>query len=459
MYHIHFDSPNHVHFIGIGGISMSGLAEVLLKEGFTVTGSDMALSPLTEKLSDMGAVISCPQSASNITAGIDLVVYTAAISEDNPEYAAAEAAGLPMLPRAEVLGQIMANYSLSVAVSGTHGKTTTTSMLSHILLEAGTDPTISVGGMLSVIGGNIRVGKSQTFLTEACEYTNSFLHLYPKYTLILNIEEDHLDFFKDIHEIRDSFRRFAQQTAADGAVIINGDIENYHEITDTSKAPVITFGMNENSMFHPKNIEFAEKADCAFDVYKEERLLGKIRLKVPGLHNVSNALSAIALSDALGIPFEETADALLSFHGTDRRFEYKGSFQGASVIDDYAHHPSEISATLSAAEHYPHKKLIVVFQPHTYSRTAALLEDFGTALSAADLVILPDIYAAREKNTIGITSDAVRRQIELHGTKALYIPKFSDIENYLSKVVSEGDLLITMGAGTVYKIGDSLLSH
>ena len=459
MYQIHFDSPNHVHFIGIGGISMSGLAEVLLQEGFTVSGSDLKHSPLTKKLSGMGAVISCPQSAANITPDIDLVVYTAAISEDNPEYAAAQAAGLPMLPRAEVLGQIMANYGLSVAVSGTHGKTTTTSMLSHILLEAGCDPTISVGGMLSVIGGNIRVGKSQTFLTEACEYTNSFLHLYPKYTIILNIEEDHLDFFKDIHEIRDSFRRFAAQTAADGAIIINGDIEDYHAITEGAPSPVITFGMGENCMFHPGNIDFVEKADCAFDVYKGSDLLGRIRLNVPGLHNVSNALSAIALSDVLGIPFEEVKAALLSFHGTDRRFEYKGSFRGVSVIDDYAHHPSEISATLSAAKHYPHRRLIVVFQPHTYSRTAALLEDFGTALSAADLVILPDIYAAREKNTIGITSDAVRKQIELHGAKALYIPEFSDIENYLSKTVSAGDLLITMGAGTVYQIGENLVSH
>ena len=459
MYNIHFDTPNHVHFIGIGGISMSGLAEVLLREGFTVSGSDMTRSALTEKLSDMGALISYPQSAENITPDIDLVVYTAAISEDNPEYAAAKSASLPMLPRAEVLGQIMANYRVSVAVSGTHGKTTTTSMLSHILLKAGADPTISVGGMLSAIGGNIRVGKSDTFLTEACEYTNSFLHLYPKYTIILNIEADHLDFFKDIYEIRDSFRRFALQTAPEGAVIINGDIDAYHEITAGTPASVITFGMNENSLFHPKNIVFEEKANCAFDAYKGTVLLGHVRLNVPGLHNVSNALSAIALSDALGIPFTQTVSALLSFHGTDRRFEYKGTYRGAAVIDDYAHHPSEITATLSAAMRYPHKKLIVVFQPHTYSRTAALLEDFGTALSAADLVILPDIYAAREKNTIGISSDAVRRQIEAHGTKALYIPEFSDIENYLSEIVSEGDLLITMGAGTVYKIGENLVSH
>ena len=459
MYTIHFDHPNHVHFIGIGGISMSGLAEVLLEAGFRVTGSDMNRSALTEKLSRMGALISYPQSAENITPDIDLVVYTAAISEDNPEFVAARKAGLPMLPRAEVLGQIMANYSCSVAVSGTHGKTTTTSMLSHILLAAGADPTISVGGMLSTIGGNIRVGASQTFLTEACEYTNSFLHLYPKYTIILNIEADHLDFFKDIDDIRRSFRQFARQTAPDGLIIINGDIDRIEEITGDADAPAVTFGMSEACLFHPEEITFGEKANCAFDAYKGEQCLGHVQLQVPGLHNVSNSLAAIALSDALGIPFPQTVQALASFHGTDRRFEYKGSYRGVTVIDDYAHHPSEISATLAAAQRYPHERLIVVFQPHTYSRTAALLPDFGTALSAADLVLLPEIYAAREKNTIGITSDAVREQIELNGTKALYIPDFSDIEKYLSETLQVGDLLITMGAGNVYKIGESLISH
>ena len=459
MYTIHFDRPNHVHFIGIGGISMSGLAQVLLQEGFTVTGSDMTRSALTDKLTSLGADISFPQAAKNITPDIDLVVYTAAISEDNPEFKAAAEAGIPMLPRAEVLGQIMANYGCSIAVSGTHGKTTTTSMLSHILLEAGADPTISVGGMLSAIGGNIRVGRSQTFLTEACEYTNSFLHLYPKYTIILNIEADHLDFFKDIDDIRRSFRAFALQTAPDGTVIINGDIADLQQITDGVRADIITFGMGDNSLYHPRNIRFSEEAACSFDAYKGDQLLGQVTLHVPGLHNVSNSLSAIALADILGIPFAQTARALLSFRGADRRFEYKGTRNGVTVIDDYAHHPSEITATLSAAQHYPHKRLIVIFQPHTYTRTAALLEDFGSALSAADLVILPDIYAAREKNTIGITSDAVRREIEKHGTTAYYIPDFSDIEKFLLNNLREGDLLITMGAGTVYKIGDSLLSH
>jgi UDP-N-acetylmuramate--alanine ligase len=459
MYTIHFENPIHIHFIGIGGISMSGLAEILLKEGFQVSGSDMTESALTKKLISMGAKIDYPQKADNIKEGIDLVVYTAAIHEDNPEYAAAVATGLPMMPRAELLGQIMHNYANSIGVSGTHGKTTTTSMLTHILIAAGADPTISVGGMLKSINGNIRVGSSDTFLAEACEYTNSFLHLFPRYTIILNIEEDHLDFFADLNDIRHSFRAFAAQTSEQGCVIINGEIEDYQEIVADSKAEVITFGLNPESLFHPGEISFDEKACCSFDVYKSEELLGHIHLGVPGTHNVANALSAIALVDDLKIPFETCAKALSDFHGTDRRFEYKGMFKGVTVVDDYAHHPSEIEATLKAAKKYPHERLIVAFQSHTYTRTKSLLPDFGRTLAAADEVVLAPIFAARETDTLGVSAESIKEEIEKYGTKATTFPDFDAIEKYLFENCHAGDLLITMGAGNLYTVGEKLVSH
>ncbi len=454
---IHYQKPIHVHFIGIGGISMSGLAEILIKEGFPVSGSDAHESALTDKLAKQGATISYPQKAENITDDIDLVVYSAAIHEDNPEYAAAKAAGLPMIPRAALLGQVMKEYDYSIAVSGTHGKTTTTSMLSHILLEEKADPTISVGGMLKAIDGNIRVGGSHIFLAEACEYTNSFLHLYPKYSLILNIEADHLDFFKDLDDIRHSFRRFASQTAPDGCVIINGDIQDYKEIVADTKASVLTFGMDSGCDYYPKDITFNDKACCSFTAMKRGQELGRFQLAVPGIHNVANALAAIALSDDLHFSMETVETALASFSGTDRRFEYKGTKNGVTVIDDYAHHPSEISATLAAAKKYPHKRLVVIFQPHTYTRTKALLPDFGKALAAADLVILAKIFPARETDTLGISSDDVRKEVEKNGTKAYYFDTFEGVENFVKKNSCPGDLLITMGAGNVVSIGEALL--
>ena len=457
MYKINFNNPVCVHFIGIGGISMSGLAEVLLQAGFSISGSDSAKSPLTTKLSSMGAKITYPQMAENITDDIDLIVYTAAISKDNPEFVAAEASGKPMLTRAQLLGQIMANYENSIAVSGTHGKTTTTSMLSHILISAQKDPTISVGGILKSIGGNIRVGKSDNFVTEACEYTNSFLSFYPKYNIILNVDADHLDFFKDINDIRNSFHKFALQTGENGCLIINNDIPSLNEITEGVRAEIVTYGLDKSAMYYADNITFNNEGFADFDVYNSGRLLGHVSLSVPGMHNVSNAVAAIALSDKMGVDFDAAAKGLSAFTGTDRRFEHKGSFNGTMVIDDYAHHPTEIRATLSAAQKLPQDKLIVVFQPHTYSRTKALLKDFAHELSAADTVILADIYAAREKNTYNISSEDLKKEIELNGTECYYFPSFEEIEDFLKKICKKNYLLITMGAGDVVKIGESLV--
>ena len=457
MYKIDFQKPIHIHFIGIGGISMSGLAEILLEEGFTVSGSDSKESPLTEKLEKEGAVIHYGQSADNITDDIDCVVYTAAINRRNPELMEAVARKIPMLTRAELLGQLMKNYETPIAVSGTHGKTTTTSMISHILLEADLDPTISVGGILKAIGGNIRVGSSGTFLTEACEYTNSFLHFFPKISVILNIEEDHLDFFKDLEDIRHSFHQFAALLPSDGTLVISGDIKNYEEIYSGLDCHVVTYGSSPDFDYSFDAIRYDEHGHVSFELLKKGKKTGRIALSVTGDHNVSNALAAIAVAELMDISADTIQKGLLSFTGTDRRFEYKGTFNGVTVVDDYAHHPTEIAATLKAAQHSPHNAVWCVFQPHTYTRTKAFFHEFAEALSHADHLILADIYAARETDTLGVSSEALAAEAKKLGTDALYLPTFADIETFLKEHCQPGDLLITMGAGDIVTVGEDLL--
>ena len=457
MYKIDFNHPMHIHFIGIGGISMSGLAEILLKEGFTVSGSDTKESPLTKKLESEGAHIVYGQKAENITPGIGCVVYTAAINRSNPELIEAVSRKIPMLTRAELLGQLMKNYDTPIAVSGTHGKTTTTSMISHILLEADMDPTISVGGILKAIGGNIRVGSSGTFITEACEYTNSFLHFFPKISVILNIEEDHLDFFKDLEDIRHSFHQFAALLPDDGTLVINGDIKDYPEIYTGLSCNVVTYGSSIDFDYSADNIVYDENGHVSFDLVVHGEKADRIQLSVTGVHNVSNALSAIAVANLLDIPMEVTKKGLLSFTGTDRRFEYKGEFNGVTVVDDYAHHPTEIEATLKAAQHSPHNSVWCVFQPHTYTRTKAFFHEFAEALSHADHLILADIYAARETDTLGISSADLAEETAKLGTDTHYFPSFGEIEAFLRENCRPGDLLITMGAGDVVTVGEDLL--
>ena len=459
MYQINFQSPVHIHFIGIGGISMSGLAEVLLREDFKVSGSDARESELTQHLVDKGAIVYYGQCADNIKEGTDVVVYTAAIHPDNPEYAAAKHAGIPMLSRAELLGQMMRNYKTSIAVSGTHGKTTTTSMLSMVLLEANQDPTISVGGILPAIGGNIRVGQSGTFLTEACEYTNSFLSFYPTVSIILNIEEDHMDFFKDLADIRSSFHRFAGLLPQDGLLVMNSEIEHPEEITADISARVVTYGLGGTEDYTAKGITYDAKGCASFMMYQKGECMGPVTLNVPGLHNVSNGLAAMAAALELGIGFDQAATGLSMFHGTDRRFQYKGEVNGVTVIDDYAHHPTEIAATLKVAANYPHRELWCVFQPHTYTRTKAFLPEFAEVLSKADHIVLADIYAARETDTLGISSRTLQAEIEKLGKTCHYFSTFEEIEKFLLKKCIHGDLLITMGAGDVLKIGENLLSR
>ena len=458
MYKIDFNKPIHAYFMGIGGISMSGLAEILKNEGFEVSGSDSKESDLTRSLEKKEMKINYGQCAENIVDDIDLVIYTAAIREDNPEFIEVKNRQIPMLTRAELLGQIMDNYEKSIAVAGTHGKTTTTSMISQILLEAKADPTISVGGMLQAIGGNIRVGNSEVFISEACEYTNSFLNFKPKYEIILNVEAEHLDFFKDLDDVRASFKKFASNTLSNGVTIINGQIENYEALVKDMPQKVVTFGLSEKFDYYSTNISYNDKACASFTAMHGKEKLFDVTLSVPGEHNVSNALSAIALADIIGLPKEAIIAGLLKFGGADRRFQYKGTKNGVTIIDDYAHHPTEIKATLTAAKNYPHKRLVLVFQPHTYSRTQAFLKDFAEVLSMADVVVLAEIYAAREKNTIGISSKDILKLLEEKGTEGYYFETFDEIEKFLSKKCMNGDLLITMGAGNVVEIGENLLN-
>ena len=461
MYKIDFTHPSSIYFAGIGGISMSGLAEILADAGFKVSGSDRTRSALTESLEAKGIQVFYGQRAENITPDIDCVVFTSAIRKDNPEYIATMEQNIPHLTRAELLGQLMRNYKTSIAVSGTHGKTTTTSMVSEILLQAGTDPTLSIGGIYKGIGGNIRVGGNNCFVTEACEYTNSFLSFYPTIGIILNIEEDHLDFFKDLADIRNSFRKFAMLLPEDGCLIINADIPDYQEITEGLPCKVITYSMTDTGAdYYPTDISYNSMGHPSFQLQTYpagERPVQTFTLGVAGTHNVSNALAAIALADYMQIDRAVASGALADYAGTDRRFQYKGSIGGVTIIDDYAHHPTEITATLNAAQNYPHKTLWCVFQPHTYTRTKAFMDDFAKALAAADNVVLADIYAARETDTLGISSQTLQEKILELGGHCYYFPSFDEIENFLLENCTNGDLLITMGAGDVLKIGENLL--
>lgn len=458
MYQINFSNPISIHFIGIGGISMSGLASILLTEGFTVSGSDAKASPLTDELSAKGAVIYYGHRASNIADSTQAVVYTAAVKEDNIELQTARAKGIPALTRAELLGQLMLNYKTAIGVAGTHGKTTTTGMLSHVLLAAETDPTISIGGILPSIGGNIRVGGSDVFLTEACEYTNSFLSFHPTMEIILNIKADHLDFFKDLDDIRHSFHLFAEKLDQDGLLVINGDTENLSAFLEGLDCNIRTFGADPKANdYSASDITYDAFGCASFTVLEKGQELTRITLNVPGIHNVYNALSVVALCRHMELPVAQIQKGLSSFTGTNRRFQKKGEIGGVTIVDDYAHHPDEIAATLAAAKNYPHRKIWCVFQPHTYTRTKALLDDFAKTLAAADAVVLADIYAARETDTLGVSSRDLQEKIQALGTDVYYFPSFDEIENFLLENCINGDLLITMGAGDIVKVGESIL--
>ena len=462
MYQIDFNNPVHVFFSGIGGISMSGLARILQSRGFKVSGSDRESSAITRGLTENGIPVMIGQKKENITKDIDLVVFTAAIHPDNPEYIAVRELGIPHMNRSVLLGQIMRCYKDPVAVSGTHGKTTTTSMVSEILMEAGTDPTLSIGGILDSIGGNVRIGGSSYFAAEACEYTNSFLDMFPGIGIILDIDADHLDFFKDIHDIRRSFRKFAQLIPADGALIINTQIPDYGEISGGLGCDVILYGPDASADYWPEDISYDEFAHPTYTLCSRGSdgsvTRQTITLSVSGEHNVYNSMAAVAAADRLGIDRKSTAAALFKYGGTERRFERLGTRNGFTVIDDYAHHPTEIEATLRTAANYPHREIFCVFQSHTYTRTKSLMKEFAKALTLADHIILAKIYPARETDDLGISSHTLAAEIEALGHPCVCLDTFDEIEKYLLKNCQKGDLVITMGAGNINEVGRKLVS-
>ena len=442
---------------------MSAIARYFIHRGVVVAGYDRTPSALTKQLEKEGMLIHYDENVDEIPHACRdkatcLVVYTPAIPAAHKELTWFRDNGFEVQKRAQVLG-ILTRTHKGLCVAGTHGKTTTTSMLSHILMAADCDPTISVGGILPSIGGNIRVGHSETFLTEACEYTNSFLSFFPKIGIILNMDADHLDFFKDIDDIRHSFREFARLLPADGMLIINADTPKYDYVTEGLGCKIVTYALENQSVadYTAANITYDEFDHPSFDCICRGELRGRYTLMVPGLHNVSNALAAIALADELQLPENAIHEGFATFRGTDRRFQFKGNIGDITVIDDYAHHPTEIKATLTSAKNYPHKKTWCIFQPHTYTRTKALLPEFAEALTLADHVVLANIYAARETDTLGISSADLQKRIQELGTPCEYFPTFDEIENYLLENCQPGDLLITMGAGDVYQIGEKLL--
>lgn len=453
---IDLNNYKNVHFIGIGGVSMSGLAEILKSKGMHVRGSDNKASSLTEHLKSIGIDILIGQSYENIADNCDLVVYTAAVKEDNPEMVSARDKNIKIIDRAELLGVIMDCYKKSVAVSGTHGKTTTTTMISKILLEAEKDPTINVGGIFKAIGSNFRVGNSDFFVAESCEYFDSFLKFFPYVGIILNIDKDHTDYFKTMEQMEASFNHFAKNISKDGCLVINTGIKNFDSIIDNVECQIITYGITEGD-YQAKNIIFSEDGKPAFDIYYKDSFIKSINLDVTGLHNVENSLASFAACTFLGLSPEEIAIGLENFEGAKRRFEFKGSFNGITIIDDYAHHPTEIAATLSAAKKFKHNKIYCIFQPHTYSRTKALLDRFAGAFEDADAVIVTDIYSARETDTLGIHSMNLVEEIRKTGKEVYYFSSFKEAEDFLLEKSVPNDMLITMGAGDVYLLGESLL--
>ncbi len=448
-----------LYFIGIGGVSMSGLCEILLAEGgYTLLGSDNNKSNLVDNLIKKGVTVYIGQKKENITEDIDLVIYTAAIKEDNEEFIRAKELGLKMLERSSFLGELMKAYKYPLCIAGTHGKTTTSSMVSEVFLQAKKEPTISIGGILSSINSNFMVGKKDYLVLETCEYCDTFLKFNPHSAIILNIDEDHLDYFKDLNQIYDSFRNFAKLVKEDACLVINRDIKDYEKITKDLKTTVITYGSNEKSMWQAKNITFNDLGYASYDAYYNNDFMYSINLNVVGLHNVYNSLSVCALAHFYNINKEDIEKGLNNFKGTHRRFQYKGSFNNVKVIDDYAHHPTEILATIQSAKAQNINNLWCVFQPHTYTRTKALLDDFAKALVNADKILITDIYSAREKDTGEIHAKDLVNKIKELGKDAIYIESFECGKDYLEKNCQQNDMLITMGAGNINLLGEMLLT-
>ena len=447
----------NIHMIGIGGVSMSGIAAILKNFGFNVSGSDRVDSDTVQELIKKGIKVTVGHNLEDV-AKSDVVVYSAAIKQDDPEMLEAKRLNIETIERANFLGSLTKCFQDTICISGTHGKTTTTSMISLCFVEALKDPSIQVGATLKAIDGNYRVGNSEHFIIEACEYVESFLKFSPKAEIILNIDNDHLDYFKNFENIKNAFVKYVKLLPDDGVLVINGDDSNCLDLPQYTNAKSISYGIsNKNTDYFAVNIVFDNDGFPEFDVYKHDEFFDRIKLSVPGMHNVLNSLATIAVCTEYGINKKDIKSALNKFTGANRRFEFKGKVNGASIYDDYGHHPTEIVATSKSLMNKKYNKSWVVFQPHTYSRTKTLLNDFAKALLNFDNIIILDIYAAREQNTYGISSKDLADKIKSLGKDAKYIPNFDDCVNYLKENVKENDIIMTLGAGTVTEIGPMLI--
>ena len=440
-----------VHLVGIGGVSMCPLAEVLRGMGLTVQGSDMTDSDTVKHLRSLGISVAIGHNAENL-GDCDFVVRTAAVHDSNPEISGAVSRGIPVYERAQAWGAIMQHYPNALCVSGTHGKTTTTSMCTHIFMAAQADPTVMIGGTLPLLHSGYRVGHGDTIILESCEYCNSFLCFYPTVAVILNVEADHLDFFKDLNDIEHSFHKFAELVPNAGHVVVNVDNQGAVDSVDGVDRPIFTFGLD-----HPADCTAANLTDVdgapSFDVMVHGEKYAHVNLHVYGHHNVLNALAAASAAYVLDIPGKAVEEGLAAFTGAGRRFEHKGTYNGAEVYDDYAHHPDELHALLTTAKELGYKRLVVAFQPHTYTRTAKLFDRFVEELKLADVAILAEIYAAREQNTLGISSSDLCRNIP----GAVYCSTLDKVTEELRKAAQPGDLILTVGAGDIYRAGEKLL--
>lgn len=448
----------NIHMIGIGGVSMSGIAAILKNFGFHVTGSDANDSDSIKLLKDKGIKVTVGHNLEDISKA-DVVVYSAAIKQDDPEMLEAKKLNIETIERADFLGILTRCFKDTICISGTHGKTTTTSMVSLCFIEALKDPSIQVGAFLKAINGNYKVGNSEHFIIEACEYVESFLSFYPKTEVILNIDNDHLDYFKNLDNIKLAFEKYVKLLPNDGLLVVNADDENCSSLPKCTSAKIVTFGLEkQNSNFIARNISFNANGFPTFDVYYNNNFYKTISLSVPGRHNVMDALACIATCHSYGIDKSTIADALKKFTGAHRRYEFVGTFHGnVSVFDDYAHHPTEIQAIANATMQKKHNKAWIVFQPHTYSRTKNLLHDFAKALAPFDNIIITDIYAAREKNTFDISAQDLVDEITKIGRKAIYMSDFHEIAQYIKDHAINNDIVLTVGAGTVTKIGPMLV--